>query len=306
MLKYFQHCGAVLFVILFISSVSCSPRGNGSFISAPDDEPTAKTPVSDKDKALLNYYDSMKATAKNIPTRTVPSTTKQSLAKNESSDADLESLAIISSPRELFNGKDLTGWVNETGGDPQGWIVESGLLRLYDPANGKDLLTKDVFTNYILTFEWRFGKECNSGIKYKIEQPNQRGWVGLEYQIQDDANVEDGKIANRKIASLFDVLSAKESTKNSSFPVPKSKEPSGEFRQGKIVVLGNRVEHWIDGEKVLSFAIGNEEWNAAKTQSKFKNQKNFGTVVTSPILLQAHGYPIDFKSVTIQNLVPKE
>jgi len=208
----------------------------------------------------------------------------------------------VAEERDLFNGKDLSGWTNESGGAPIGWTVENGLLRLTDPKQGKDLLTKDSFADYILEFEWRFGRECNSGVKYKIEQPNERGWVGLEYQVQDDANVEDGKIANRKIASLFDVLAAKASTKSDEYPAPTKAEPDGKFRRGKIVVVGKRVEHWIDDENVLTFEIGSDAWNEGKSQSKFKNQKNFGLVESSPILLQAHGYPIDFKSVKIKIL----
>ncbi len=208
----------------------------------------------------------------------------------------------VAEERDLFNGKDLTGWTNESGGAPVGWTVEDGLLRLTDPAQGKDLLTKDSFADYILEFEWRFGRACNSGVKYKIEQPNDRGWVGLEYQIQDDANVEDGKVDDRKIASLFDVLAARASTKNDEYPAPTTDEPDGNFRRGKIVVVGKRVEHWIDDEKVLEFEIGSDAWNEGKAQSKFKNQKNFGLVDSSPILLQAHGFPVDFKSVKIKIL----
>jgi len=218
------------------------------------------------------------------------------------SQATEKSEYAVAEERDLFNGKDLTGWTNESGGAPIGWTVENGLLRLTDPAQGKDLLTKDSFADYILEFEWRFGLECNSGVKYKIEQPNERGWVGLEYQIQDDANVEDGKIDDRKIGSLFDVLAAKASTKSGEYPAPTKAEPDGNFRRGKIVVVGKRVEHWIDDENVLTFEIGSDAWNEGKAQSKFKNQKNFGLVESSPILLQAHGYPIDFKSVKIKIL----
>ena len=143
------------------------------------------------------------------------------------------------------------------------------------------------------------------GVKYKIEQPNGKGWIGLEYQIQDDAHVEDGKIEDRKIASLFDVLPASPSSKADAYPAPAEVAPSGEFRSGTIVVAGNHIEHWIDGEKVLSFNVGSDKWNAAKADSKFKNQKNFGLVVSSPILLQCHGYPVEFRNLKLQKLTGK-
>ncbi|MBR2005076.1 MAG: DUF1080 domain-containing protein [Thermoguttaceae bacterium] len=205
--------------------------------------------------------------------------------------------------RALFNGENLDGWTNETGGAPgSGWRVEDGLLRMVDPANGGDLLTKERFANYVFSFEWRFGRACNSGVKYKIEQPNGKGWVGLEYQIQDDANVEDGKNAKRRVASLFDVFPASETKSAASFPAPTDDAPSGEFRKGKIIVFENSVEHWLDGERVLAFAVGDDAWAAAKAESKYKKQATFGTAASSPILLQEHDYPIDFRNVEIQEL----
>jgi len=205
--------------------------------------------------------------------------------------------------RALFNGENLDGWTNETGGAPgSGWRVEDGLLRMVDPANGGDLLTKERFANYVFSFEWRFGRACNSGVKYKIEQPNGKGWVGLEYQIQDDANVEDGKNAKRRVASLFDVFPAAETKSAASFPAPTDDAPSGEFRKGKIIVFENSVEHWLDGERVLAFTVGDDAWAAAKAESKYKKQATFETAASSPILLQEHDYPIDFRNVEIQEL----
>lgn len=223
----------------------------------------------------------------------------------EPSDFDLEALYNVSEEIELFNGQDLVGWTDENGAEPKGWIVKDGALCLTDPQNGGDLITANVYDNYIFSFEWRFGLDCNSGVKYKIEQPNGKGWIGLEYQIQDDAHVEDGKIEDRKIASLFDVLPASPSSKADAYPAPAEVAPSGEFRSGKIVVAGNHIEHWIDGEKVLSFNVGSAKWNAAKADSKFKNQKNFGLVVSSPILLQCHGYPVEFRNLKLQKLTGK-
>lgn len=289
-----------------IIGVSCSSQNDSVFISnAPSNSTSVSTLENAQTENLLHYLNKRPASPKQQTSSLSVNTSKITSKRNVTS-GNLEDHYNISEVKQLFNGIDLTGWVNETNTTPQGWVVENGLLRLVDPINGKDLLTQESFTNYILTFEWRFGKKCNSGVKYKIEQPNQRGWIGLEYQVQDDANVEDGKIANRKIASLFDVFAAKESSKSSLYATPKSDKPTGEFRKGKIVVYENQIEHWIDDEKVLSFTIGSAEWNHAKAQSKFKNQKNFGLVAKSPILLQAHGYPIDFKTISIQTLESKD
>lgn len=302
--KIFHKYCIVITSLLTLLNISCSTRDTTTFIPSDSDEEST-IQFSKKKGDVLSYLDSHQNLDLSPSTSVFSKSNNSSNLSKKYEEEDLETRYKASEVINLFNGKDLTGWVNESGASPQGWAVQDGLLRLVDPHGGRDLLTKESFSNYILTFEWRFGKECNSGIKYKIEQPNQRGWIGLEYQIQDDLNVDDGRIANRKIASLFDMLAAKESSQNSKYPAPITNEPSGDFRQGKIVVFENQVEHWLDGEKVLAFSIGTNEWEAAKKQSKYKTQKNFGLVSSSPILLQAHGYPIDFKSVTIQILSDK-
>lgn len=281
-----------IFPFFLLVTVSCSSKKT-NFIT---------NPLEENSVASTSYTEDIVSQSKFFHN---PSSAYKIKDSFESSSLEInqeEKSFTISETYTLFNGLDLSGWVSETGKEPTGWKVESGLLRLIDPQNGSDLLSSKQFTNYILTFEWRLGFAGNSGIKYKIEQPNGKGWIGLEYQIQDDVHVKDGKIATRKTASLFDVLPASVSSKASLYPVPVTPIPSGKFRQGKIVVFGKQVEHWIDGECVLKFTIGSKEWEKAKAQSKFQKQKSFGYVVTSPILLQAHGYPIDFKSINIQTI----
>ena len=274
-------------LLLALVASSCN-SGDKTFVADPDYELGQSSPSQPADSAPL----------------AVPSTHE---AENVAPDqnATLESLCDASEPIALFDGESFAGWTDEAGGEPQGWVAEGGVLKIVDPANARDIVTADSYANYAFSFEWRFGRACNSGVKYKIVQPNGKGWLGLEYQVQDDANVEDGQVPDRRIASLFDVLPAAESSAAAQYPAPTDPAPSGEFRSGKIVVVGNRVEHWLDDQRVLAFTIGSEDWNAAKSDSKFKNHKDFGIVESSPILLQAHGYPVEFRNLEIRTLSPR-
>ncbi|MDO5309693.1 MAG: DUF1080 domain-containing protein [Planctomycetia bacterium] len=204
--------------------------------------------------------------------------------------------------RSLFDGQTLSGWSDAAGGEPIGWEVKDGALALTDPENGKDIITAEQYTSFIFSFEFRMSYQCNSGVKYHIHEGQPGSWGGLEYQVQDDAHVEDGKVPARRIGSIFDVIAAKESSHSGEFPAPQSEEPTGEFRSGKIVVDGDRIEHWLDGELVLVCTYGSEEWLSGVAQGKFKNAKGFGSAKTSPILLQAHGYRVEYRNLTIQTL----
>ena len=286
MRKINTHKLPLAFVLVLIgTSVSCGSKEN--YVVDYDADILQSAPDEDSESSGL---------------RQALSEVPDVLASNATQDPEtnLETVYAFSAPRDLFNGDNLDGWTNENGGEPQGWRAENGVLKLVDPNAARDIITSEKFGDYVFQFEWRFGRECNSGVKYKIVQPNGRGWLGLEYQIQDDANVEDGKVPARKIASVFDVLPAQASLISDQFPAPTGAAPEGEFRKGKIVVVGDKVEHWIDDQRVLAFTIGSKEWNDGKSNGKFKNQKEFGLVKESPILLQAHGYPVEFRNLTIQ------
>ncbi len=273
-----------ILVLTAFSSFSCVREGNVVLELDSDVAPTADKEANISDRETNNI----------ILTKTTAD------APNE---WNLESHYDVSEAFELFDGNTLDGWIDARGGAPKGWIVEDNILRLVNPENGNDIITSQSFDSFIFTFEWRLGRGCNSGVKYKIER-SENGWIGLEYQIQDDANVEDGIINDRKIASLFDVLPAVPSSKAGDYPLPTEIAPIGDFRQGKIIVAGSHVEHWLDDECVLRFEIGSSEWNDAKRDSKFKNRQNFGLVESSPILLQCHGHPVDFRNLKIQKLRP--
>jgi len=198
----------------------------------------------------------------------------------------------IGKERKLFNGENLNGWVRSDGKPvTAGWVVEEGVLFLKNPGSG-DIFTKEHYENYILEFDWSHGEKCNSGVKYKMFKSG-GGWLGLEYQIQDDANVADGKIPKLTTAGVFDVLAPSSEAKV---------KPLGEINKGKIVVCGDYVEHWLNDVKVLTFEIGSDDWNAKKAASKFKDATQYGPTKVGPIMLQDHNSPIRFQRVVLRPL----
>ncbi len=283
------HSLTKVFVLnaLILSAVSCSRTPD--YVIEPNISPEI---------SVSNSTVSLKSSS------SLPNSTESPQKSSNSIGESIKENYSISDPVDLLQGDSLESWRNLSGEEPKGWILENSILRLTDPQNGNDLVTKDSFSNFIFSFEWRIGLECNSGVKYKLT-PHKDSWVGLEYQIQDDAHVEDGKIEKRKVASLFDILPARASSKSSQYPAPSQEEPSGEFRRGKIIVVGNHVEHWLDDECVLTFEINSSEWKEVKEKSKFKKITDYGETDQAPILLQSHGYPVDFRNLTIQKITPK-
>jgi hypothetical protein len=81
------------------------------------------------------------------------------------------------SPRSLFNGKDLSGWMLRTWGEGNCWTVEEGTLTNRPPCT--DLRTKNAFSDFKLHAEFKIPAEGNSGIylrgRYELQISDARG-----------------------------------------------------------------------------------------------------------------------------------
>ena len=198
--------------------------------------------------------------------------------------------------QSLFDGKTLNGWRKATkdSAADEAWTAEKGILT-FDPSKGHggDIVTTRSFKDFELSIQFKVSEGGNSGIKYFLI-PNTS--LGCEYQIIDDSRHADaalGKNGNHKTGSFYDVLPAD----------PKKKyKPAGEWNTARIIAVGNHVEHWLNGSKVLEYERGSEKFKQAIAESKFKSTKGFAEAATTAILLQAHGDKVSFRNIKIREL----
>lgn len=191
----------------------------------------------------------------------------------------------------LFNGKDLSGWKNATGGAPgSGWKVEDGVL--HRAEKGGDLISEKEYADFELEFDWKISKAGNSGVKYRVRKST-RGWIGAEYQVLDDAGHPNGKIPDTTAGSLYEVV-----------PAAKDKElkPAGEWNHSKVVAKGNTIEHWLNGKLVVKADTTSKEWAEMKKNSKFATDEGFAEAGAGHILIQDHGDEAWFKDIKIREL----
>lgn len=197
--------------------------------------------------------------------------------------------------RLLFDGKTTEGWVGlaKDAFPAQGWSVVDGALFHAAKGGGGDIVTKEAFTNFELTWEWKIGQVANTGLKYNLPDPKKG--VGCEYQIIDDERHPDGVRGGRlhQTGSLYDAIEPAADRKIN---------PPGEWNSSRIVVKGNHVEHWLNGSKTVEFEFGSEALMAIKAKSKFKNTPGWGEKCASPILLQDHGDEATFRSIKLREL----
>jgi hypothetical protein len=188
----------------------------------------------------------------------------------------------------LFDGKSTDGWRLYKGTDAGKWAAKDGLL----VSGGGDLMTKDKFTNYVFSVDWKIVKGNNSGIIYRIAELGNQSWnTGLEMQIMT-ANPKQAKLGKNDPGALYDLFA----------PTSNTLKPADQWNTFKIVNKGNHIEQYVNGVKVVETDIGSDEWNAAIAKSKFKGSKLFASQPTGYIALQDHGGQCLFRNIKIKVL----
>ena len=155
---------------------------------------------------------------------------------------------------------------------------------------GGNIVTIEEFGSFSLEFDWRIEKGGNSGIKYRVRNYDGKGSLGIEYQIYDDP--KDGP-AKGSTASIYNIYApnAKRKTK-----------PIGEFNSAKIVVRGNSIEHWLNGEMVASAVIGSADWHKHVADGKFSEVKDFALNSKGKIMLTDHSTEVTFRNMKFERL----
>ena len=203
----------------------------------------------------------------------------------------------------LFDGKTSAGW-KAVGTDKfpsESWKVTDGTLmavanRPENPVKGTDIVSDDKFSAFDFQFEFNFAEGANSGVKYFTG--NGGSSIGLEYQVLDDKRHPDAKmgvVGNRTMASLYDLIPA---DKQARFT-----KQADEWNIGRIVVYpDNRVEHWLNGVKVVEYVRGSKIFDALVARSKYAEYKDFGMIQEAPIMLQYHQDQVKFRNMKIRKL----
>ncbi len=178
---------------------------------------------------------------------------------------------------ELFNGKDLTGWVCvlDSGSDvPADKVfgVENGNIRIAGNPFGY-MRTENKYGDYKLHVEWRWvGKGTNSGIFQRVQED--KVWPhAIECQLCAGKAGDFVILGGAKIPEVECV---------GEFPVKNRRgdfeKPEGEWNEAEIVCKGNRITVYINGN--------------LQNECTTENTEGY-------IALQSEGGPVEFRNVYI-------
>ena len=212
----------------------------------------------------------------------------------------------------LFDGETLDGW-RGIGVEiiPEGhWTIEEGTIKKVpsgkvplqedgQPLKGGDIMTTETFEDFELYLEWKIVPAGNSGIKYNVSEdmsvsnPPSHSALGFEYQILDDDLHADGQRGGQYTASaLYDLVE----------PQGKILKPVGEFNSTRILLQGQRGEHWLNGTKVLEYDMDTDEFKALVSKSKYKDYEGFADKRSGHIIIQDHTSAAWFRNIKIRKI----
>jgi Domain of Unknown Function (DUF1080) len=136
--------------------------------------------------------------------------------------------------RSLFNGTDLTGW---TGG---GYIVENGAIVC--TPEGKNLVTEQTFSNYVLEFDFKLPAGGNNGLGIHYPGTGDGAYVGMEIQVLDNSDPQYSTLKDYQFnGSLYTLAPAKKT----------GLKPVGEWNHEKVTVSGSGIVVELNGEIIL-------------------------------------------------------
>jgi hypothetical protein len=179
-------------------------------------------------------------------------------------------------------------------------ILESEKLTKYplensDPRElGGDIITLKQYQNFELYLEWKIGLQSNSGVFIRVLEGDTKKIyeTGPEYQLLDDKGWKK-KISDNQYSGANYAMHA---------PLGAEVKPIDQWNTTRIVVNGSKVQHYLNGKKVVEYELWTEELKELKNNCKWKNTPLYGMAEKGHIGLQDHGGLTQFRNVKIRDI----
>ena len=148
--------------------------------------------------------------------------------------------------RQMFNGKDLTGW--KTTGN---WVVEKDNTVALHPRPGESgwkrydayLTTDRTYKDFILDLEFKFKKGGNSGVFLRVADPTSQVDSGFEVQILDTHGKE--KINAHDCGGVI----------GTAVPSKNMVKPAGQWNRYTITCIGSQLNVVLNGEQIIDLDL---------------------------------------------------
>lgn len=231
-----------------------------------------------------------------VPGNTAGGSTEAKTGSDVTGSSDVSGLTAAQRAagwKALFDGATTAGWRGyRTQTVPAGWRVVDGTLTKSGPIG--DLLSSNQYGDFELAFDWTISNGGNAGVFYRgTEEYDHIYWSAPEYQLLDDALHADGRNRLTSTGAAYGL-----------YPSPAGVlKPAGEWNSTMIVAQGNRIQHWLNGQKLLEYEIASPDWEAKVKASKFVEYPKYARAARGHIGFQGdHEGTLTLRNVRLREL----
>jgi len=182
--------------------------------------------------------------------------------------------------RLLFDGVSVSDWHAYGAGRVQAnWQAVGGSL-IGTP--GVPLASAEDFEDFELTFDWKVEAGGRGEVYFRVaEDGGTPGETGPVMELAGHAGPLGGD--------------------GGLTPVSREVPPQSDvWYRARIVVYGQQVEHWINGELICSYGLESPSWRGAVAASGRKVSKDFGRLPAGRIVLAGDG--VHFRNIKVKAL----
>jgi len=156
----------------------------------------------------------------------------------------------------IWNGKNTEGWIPSSE-----WNVVNGALKSSNEneALNNEILTEANFENFILEMDFALSENSIAGIVYKEDTGS------MSYNLSNIR--KDDQLILAGLGTLIDPVNLSIENRGVQY------KGDGNYNQLRIIVNNNKVEHWLNGEKMVD-----EELEHDLTKAPIKIYNRQGTV----------------------------
>ena len=189
----------------------------------------------------------------------------------------------------LFDGKTPAGWENNGKPLPAA-NVQGGAINPHK-AGAYVTYHREKFDHFVLSCEFKVSPGANSGIFFRVGDPNDPVQTGFEMQVFDSAGKPPDK---HTCGALYDAVA----------PSADAAKPAGEWNHVQITADRSRIKVVLNGQQVVDADL--DRWTEAGknpdgTKNKYKTAlKQFPR--SGYIGLQDHNHPVWFRNIKVKKL----
>ena len=189
--------------------------------------------------------------------------------------------------KELFNGKNLDGWV----GNKDSYKAIDGMI-VVDPnggGSGGNLFTVDQYSDFVLRFEFQLTPGGNNGLGIHAPLEGDAAYVGKELQILDNTAEKYANLQPYQFhGSVYGIIPAKRGFLNQV----------GEWNKQEVIVKGSKIKIILNGT-----AIVDGDFREASKNGTIDNKEHPGLERTrGHIGFLGHGDVVRFRNIRLKDL----